>query len=585
LGKRPGIGQILIQRGVITEQQLREALDEQRKSSSAEKLGAILVRLGHATEDDVALAYAQQMGVEVVDFAKTPVEKDVLRSLPRQTVDRYMCLPVRRLEDGTLLVAMADPGDVVAKDDIRRQTGSNIKVVAATPSEIRETIGRVYDLLDEEEFQSSLKQVEESRTLSVQDQKATSELGGDDGSMGMGDDMSTDISQMPPIVKMCTSIIKQAIRDGCSDIHIEPSRTRVRIRYREDGVLREVMPLPKYVHAPLISRIKIMGNMDIAEKRIPQDGHVHVRVDKREFDLRISTIPTTNGEKAVLRILDQSNVLIGLDKLGFLPDTLASLEELVAQPNGMILSTGPTGHGKTTTQLSILSKLNSVTKNIMTIEEPVEYQVPNINQVEVNRKAGLTFANALRSFLRQDPDIIMVGEIRDLETAEIAIQAALTGHLVLSTLHTNDAPSAVTRLVDMGVEPFLISASVIGVLAQRLARRICPECKQEWEPPEEMLRPFGWDPSQNGNQVFYRGAGCDYCRGTGYKGRVGIFEFMTVNSEIQELIVRRAPLADVREAARANGMRTLREDGFRKVLLGITTPDEVQRVVFTAGVE
>ena len=585
MGKgRPGIGRILIDRGVITEEQLQEALDEQRKSS--DKLGAILIRLGHASEDEVALAHAQQLGLEVIDFAKTPVERDVIHVVPRPLIDRYQCIPVRRLEDGSLLVAMAEPADVVARDDLRRSTGANIKAAAATPSEIRETIGRIYGLLEDEDFDSALKAVEESRTLSVQDdrKKAGATLGDEDlGSMG--DDVGTDLSQMPPIVKMCTSIIKQAIRDGCSDIHVEPSRTRVRIRYREDGVLREAMLLPKYVHAPLISRIKIMGNMDIAEKRIPQDGHVHVRMDKREYDLRLSVVPTTNGEKAVMRILDQSNILIGLDKLGFLPDTLAALEELAAQPNGMILSTGPTGHGKTTTQLSVLSKLNSVALNIMTIEEPVEYQVPNITQVEVNRKAGLTFANALRSFLRQDPDIIMVGEIRDLETAEIAIQAALTGHLVLSTLHTNDSPAAVTRLVDMGVEPFLISASVIGVLAQRLGRRICPECKQEWQPPEDLLRVFGWDPSQNGNQVFYRGAGCDYCRQTGYKGRLGIFEFMVINSEIQELVVRRAPLADVREAARANGMRTLKEDGFRKVLMGLTTPDEVQRVVFTAGTQ
>ncbi len=584
MGKKgPGIGQVLIEKGIITQEQLNEALEEQRKSS--EKLGTILVRLGYATEDDVVIAHAQQMGIEVIDFAKTPVEKDVTHLIPRHLIDRYGCIPVKRLEDGSLLVAMSDPADVVARDDLRRHTGANIKVVAATPSEVRETIGRIFGLLEEEEFESAIRAVEESRTLSVQDERTRVAPMGDEDLGSMGDDVGTDIAQMPPIVKMCTAIIKQAVREGCSDIHVEPSRTRVRIRYREDGVLREEMLLPKYVHAPLVSRIKIMGNMDIAEKRIPQDGHVHVRVDKREYDLRISVIPTTNGEKAVMRILEQANILIGLDKLGFLADTLAALEELVVQPNGMILSTGPTGHGKTTTQLSILSKLNSVTKNIITIEEPVEYQVPNINQVEVNRKAGLTFANALRSFLRQDPDIIMVGEIRDLETAEIAIQASLTGHLVLSTLHTNDAPSAVTRLVDMGVEPFLISASVVGVLAQRLARRICPECKREWDPPEDMLRVFGWDPSQNGDQVFYRGAGCDYCRQTGYKGRIGLFEFMVVNSEIQELVVRRAPLADIREAARANGMRALKEDGFRKVLLGITTPDEVQRVVFTAGVQ
>jgi len=343
------------------------------------------------------------------------------------------------------------------------------------------------------------------------------------------------------------------------------------------------MRVPKYVHAPLVSRIKIMGDMNIAERRLPQDGRIHVRHEGKEYDLRVSSLPTVFGEKVVMRILDQSSIMIGLNRLGMFPDTQAELESIIVQPNGMILSTGPTGSGKTTTQYSILNKINSVEKNITTIEDPVEYQLPGLNQVHVNRKAGLTFANAMRHFVRQDPDIIMVGEIRDLETAETAIQASLTGHLVLSTLHTNDAPSAVTRLVDMGVEPFLIAASVIGVLAQRLGRRICPNCKEPYKPPADALHRVGFSVEDMESVVFYRGRGCDQCRHSGYRGRTGLFELMMLNEEIADLIVKRAPLSEVRAAALANGMKALKMDGFQKVIEGMTTVEEVMRVIFTAG--
>jgi type IV pilus assembly protein PilB len=355
------------------------------------------------------------------------------------------------------------------------------------------------------------------------------------------------------------------------------------VRYRIDGVLHETMSIPKYVHPALVSRIKIMADMNIAERRLPQDGRIHVRHDGRDFDLRVSSLPTVFGEKVVMRILDQGSILIGLSKLGMFPEIQATLETLIVQPNGMILSTGPTGSGKTTTQYSVLNKINSVEKNIITIEDPVEYQLPGINQVHVNRKAGLTFANAMRAFVRQDPDVIMVGEIRDLETAEIAIQASLTGHLVLSTLHTNDAPSCVTRLVDMGVEPFLISASVVGVMAQRLARQICQHCKEPYKPPAEALTRAGFRTAQAGDVTFYRGRGCDECRHTGYRGRSGIYELMVMSPEIADLVVKRAPLSEVKQAAIAAGMKTLKQDGFQKVVEGITTIEEVMRVVFTAG--
>jgi type IV pilus assembly protein PilB len=398
------------------------------------------------------------------------------------------------------------------------------------------------------------------------------------------DEAAEALAEQAPIIRVANAVIQQAIKDGASDIHLEPERRGVRVRYRVDGVLHETMTLPKYIQAPLLSRFKIMAEMNIAERRLPQDGRIPIRYENKDYDLRVSCLPNIFGEKIVCRILDKSSVLIGLGKLGFEAETQAQLEELVAQPNGMVLSTGPTGSGKTTTQYSVLHKLNSIEKNIITIEDPVEYQLAGITQVQVNKKAGLTFGNALRSFLRQDPDIIMVGEMRDLETAEIAIEASLTGHLVLSTLHTNDAPSAVIRMVDMGVEPYLISATVIGVLAQRLGRKVCQHCKESYEVDAVDLRRFGFKAESPDQKItLWRGLGCEACRHTGYRGRLGFYSLMRVNDEIAELIVRRAPLSDIRDAAKANGMLELREDGLNKVLDGITTPDEVMRVVFTAG--
>jgi type IV pilus assembly protein PilB len=344
-----------------------------------------------------------------------------------------------------------------------------------------------------------------------------------------------------------------------------------------------VMQMPKYIHPPLSSRYKIMAEMNIAERRVPQDNRIGITFQNKDYDLRVSCLPTIHGEKIVMRILDKGNVMIGLHRLGFFPDTLAMLETLIVQPNGMFLATGPTGAGKSTTLYSVLNRINSVERNIMTVEDPVEYQLPGISQVAVHRKAGLSFATALRSFMRQDPDIIMVGEIRDLETAEMAIQASLTGHLVLSTLHTNDASSSITRLVDMGVEPFLVSATLIGALAQRLGRRVCDNCKEMVEDDAEILIPLGYKPDEGEKIQLAKGRGCENCRHTGYKGRIGIYELMLTNEEISELMVRRAPVAEVKNAARANGMKTLQEDGLRKVQAGITTVEEVSRVVFTAG--
>jgi type IV pilus assembly protein PilB len=577
-GPRRPLGQILQDKKLITQEQLEEALNVQKNTSGA-KIGRVLVDLGYVSQQDIDRAYAEQLGYPYLELDKTSVDEEVSKTLPQSVARRYKAIPIRR-NGNRLVVALADPTNVFALDDIRLITGFEVEPMLASEGDL-DTLIRNSDGHGNNsagggggggaDMQSALNQIM-SGSL-----PATDVSGGEDE-----DSMSVDPNEAP-IIRVMNVLLSQAIRDGASDIHIEPERKAVRIRYRIYGVLHEIMSLPKYLHAALLSRLKIMSELNIAERRLPQDGHIRVRHEGRDFDIRVSTIPTVFGEKAVMRLLEQTSVLLGLERLGLFPEEQAQMETLIVQPHGIILSTGPTGHGKTTTQCSILSKLVSPEINIMTVEDPVEYIISGVNQVHVNRKAGLTFATALRSFLRQDPDIIMVGEIRDLETAETAIQASLTGHLVLSTLHTNDAPSSITRLVDMGVEPFLVSASLTGVLAQRLARKICPSCKEPYKPPAEALARLGFDSEKHKDVTFYRGKGCDACRYTGYSKRIGIFELMTINSEIRDLIVKRAPLSEVRAAARAAGMKSLKEDGLAKVLEGITTIEEVMRVVFTAG--
>jgi len=574
-GPKRLLGQILLEKGLITQEQLGEALKVQKNTT--EQIGRILVDLGYVTERDVLRAHAEQLGIPFLELDRTSVDEDVAKAIPQSVVQRYNAIPIRR-SGNRLTVAMSDPTNVFALDDIRLITGYEIDPVLAAPDDIGALLRGADTGETREELQTALQALDGDVGAALSDEMDLAAAGVDEEV-----DRSHALEDEAPIIRVVNVVIQQAIRDRASDIHVEPDRRGVRIRYRVDGVLHEVMRVPKYVHAPLVSRIKIMGDMNIAERRLPQDGRIHVRHEGKDYDLRVSTLPTVFGEKVVMRILDQSSILIGLNRLGMFPETQAELESIIVQPNGMILSTGPTGSGKTTTQYSILNKINSVERNITTIEDPVEYQLPGLNQVHVNRKAGLTFANAMRHFVRQDPDIIMVGEIRDLETAETAIQASLTGHLVLSTLHTNDAPSAVTRMVDMGVEPFLIAASVIGVLAQRLGRRICQNCKEPYKPPAEALHRVGFKVEDMDSVVFYRGRGCDQCRHTGYRGRTGIFELMLMNEEIADLIVKRAPLSEVRSAALANGMKTLKMDGFQKVLEGITTVEEVMRVIFTAG--
>lgn len=584
---RKSLGEYLVERGYVTREQLEQAQKIQR--SSGGDLGRILVDNQWATPAQVAEARAQELGVPFVDLNTYTIDPSAVNVVPERIARQHKVVPI--VKDGNVLtVAMSDINNVLAFDDLRLVSRCTIRPALASADAIDDAINRAY--------QSVVGKAPEAAA-----QTAAAPVGGgmiaqikaDIAQVGVGMDVDEEdvesavrVAEEAPIVRIANTIIQQAVKERASDIHVEPQERGVRIRYRIDGVLHEIMTLPKYIQAPLLSRYKIMAEMNIAERRLPQDGRIPIRVEGKDYDLRVSCIPvhlsSGMGEKIVMRILDKTSILIGLEKLGFTAEVQAQLEELVVQPNGMVLSTGPTGSGKTTTQYSVLHKLNSIEKNIITIEDPVEYQLPGVSQVQVNRKAGLTFANALRSFLRQDPDIIMVGEMRDLETAEIAIEASLTGHLVLTTLHTNDAPSAVIRMVDMGVEPYLISATVIGVLAQRLARRLCPHCKEPYEVPAADLRRFGFRPERPDQMVtLWRGRGCEACRYTGFRGRIGVFELMRVNDEIAELIVRRAPLADIRDAAKANGMHELREDGLLKVLEGVTTPDEVMRVVFTAG--
>ncbi len=558
------LGQILLDEGLVTREQLDKAIHTQQRSGG--HLGRILVEQGVLTDQQLAKVLALQWGLPYVELGSLEIDDTVVKLIPQHLAQRHKVLAIERTRK-KLKLAIADPLNVVAFDDVRLVTGLEIEPVVAAEEDILAAIGRYYSGgidLDEAMRQAAAAEVD------VPEEKA--------------EDLSVEklrtLTEEAPVVRLVNLIISQAIADGASDIHIEPHRRSVQVRYRIDGLLHDVMTPPKSLQPAIVSRVKIMANLDIAERRLPQDGRIHVVIENKEYDLRVSTLPTVFGEKVVMRILDQSSTRLGLNKLGFTPSMLEIWETLVSKPYGMILVSGPTGSGKTTTLYSTLHKINTLDKNILTIEDPVEYQLPRVNQVHVNPKAGLTFASGLRAFLRQDPDIIMVGEIRDRETAEIAIQASLTGHLVLSTIHTNDAPSATTRLIDMGIEPFLVSSSLIGVLAQRLARTICSHCKEAYTPPVEALHRLGLRPEEGEEIVFYRGRGCDRCKGTGYKGRTGIFELMVMSEAIRELVLKGASAAQIRDQAVAEGMKTLAEDGILKVLEGVTTVDELLRVVF-----
>lgn len=585
--------QYLIQKGYLKPEQFEEAKKVAQQTNQTD-IGKVLVQMKMVGEREVLQAKAQEMGYGFADLDRVQIESSAINVVPERLVKAHSAIPVRK--DGTnLWVAMTNPNDILALDNIKMASGCRVLPVLAVPGAIEDAIKKYYGggvANGKEEDKTPAPQADNTPAAvssSLQEARAAIAMAGADrkGVVGEDDTSEADAEKMAeqaPIIKLANALIQQAIADRASDIHVEPQQRSVRVRYRIDGVLMEAMTVPRNLMAPLISRLKIMADMNIAERRVPQDGRIEVRHNQKEYDLRVSSVPTPYGEKIVMRILDKGSILIGLEKLGFTDENNLIIEELVSQPNGMFLCTGPTGSGKSTTLYSVLNKLNTIGVNIVTAEDPVEYQLSGIAQVQMNRKAGLTFATALRAFLRQDPDIMMVGEIRDLETAEIAIESALTGHLMLSTLHTNDAPSATLRLIDMGVEPYLISATLIGVLAQRLARQIDPENRESYEVPAIDLKRFGFQFQDPDEMVtLYRGIPAERNRMTGYRGRTGIHEMMVMNSEIAELVVRRAPIQDVKMAAKANGMHELREDGLGKVLSGVTDPSEVMRVVFTAG--
>lgn len=593
---RVPMAQFLVQKGYLKADQLDEAQRVQQQTQ--QDISKVLIELGMVGEREVMQAKAQEMGIGFVDLDNVVPESAALNVVPERLVKSHSAIPVKK-KDNQLWVAMANPGNIQTLDDFQMASGCRVIPVLAVPGAIDDAIRANYSAgVETAPAPGALAPggkpapapiVSAAAGMDNYGAIAKEAIAKAGVAKGLdieesGDAADEQVANQAPIIKLANALIQQAIVDRASDIHVEPHPKAVRVRYRIDGVLTEAMTIPRNLMAPLISRLKIMADMNIAERRIPQDGRIEIRHQGKELDLRVSSIPTPFGEKIVARILDRSGTQIGLGKLGFTEENQLKIEELVSQPNGMFLCTGPTGSGKTTTLYSVLHMLNTVGVNITTAEDPIEYQLTGISQVQMNRKAGLTFATALRAFLRQDPDIIMVGEIRDLETAEIGIEASLTGHLVLSTLHTNDAPSATLRMIDMGVEPYLIAATVVGVLAQRLARKVDQDHKEPYEVPGTDLRRFGFAPADPNELVtLYRGVPHEDNRMTGYKGRTGIHEMMNMNSEIAELVIRRAPLNDIKEAAKANGMRELREDGLGKVLSGQTDPAEVMRVVFTAG--
>jgi len=567
------LGEMLVSAGIVTRQQIEEALVLQRQTG--QKIGSILVNLGYISEDVLLSFLARQQGLEFVYLSEIEIDESVINMLPRLFIEKNNVFPVKYdKKTNTLTVAIPDPYNIFIVDNIKVSTGLNIKVVIASLNEIKEMI-RKYLLKEETvEVEKAITELESKQTNIEVEQIVETE------------EAVKKLAEEEPIIKLTNNIIITAVRKKASDIHLEPFEKKCRLRYRIDGVTREEAFFPHNIYDAVIARIKIMSKLDVTEKQKPQDGRIKMIIDNREIDFRVSILPVVYGEKAVLRILDSSALCLDLSKLGFEPDTLELFMKAIKLPFGLILITGPTGSGKSTTLYSALATLNRPEVNIMTIEDPVEYLLPGITQVNVNPEVGLDFATGLRAFLRQAPDIILVGEIRDTETAKIAVQAALTGQLVFSTLHTNDAPSAVTRLQNMGIDPFLISSTLTLVVAQRLVRRICPNCKQAYQVSVEKLYPLGvTDEMVQGQKVvtLYKGTGCEKCN-DGYKGRIGVYEVMEVNDEIRELILKNVSDIEIKKAAIRNGMRTLRQSALYKMLSGITTIEEVLRVTVSEEV-
>jgi len=565
------LGELLVKENLITPQQLQEALQYQKQHGG--KLGFNLVKLGFVKDEEITQLLSRQYGVPSINLARFEIDPSVIKLVPAETAQKYQIIPLSRA-GANLTIAMVDPTNVFAMDDIKFMTGYNVEPVVASETAIMESIEKYYGsvhslqikeemdkLVETDDFNEDVEVLEEGDEIDlVELEKGTEEA---------------------PVVKLCNLILTDALRRGASDIHIEPYEREFRVRFRIDGVLYVVMNPPMKLRDAIISRIKIMSKLDISERRLPQDGRIKIRMNNqgklRELDFRVSTLPTLFGEKVVLRLLDKENLMLDMTKLGFEPSSLKKLTEAIFKPWGMALVTGPTGSGKTNTLYSAISQLNTPETNIMTAEDPVEFNLAGVNQVQMKESIGLNFAAALRSFLRQDPNIILVGEIRDFETAEIAVKAALTGHLVLSTLHTNDAPSTINRLMNMGIEPFLVATSVHLICAQRLVRRVCKECKSPIEVPAQALIDAGFSPEEAKDVVAQKGRGCSMCNNTGYKGRVGLYEVFELTDEVRQLILEGASAIELKQKAMEDGMLSLRRSGLTKVRDGVTTLEEVVR--------
>lgn len=569
------MGDILIKEDVINLEQLKTAIQEQKQTGK--RLGETLLNLGYIDEHQLVAYLSKQYGVPAINLDQFEVSQEILRNVSRETAIKHKLIPINKT-GSTLVVAMSDPSNIFAVDDLKFATGNNIEVVVTTERSIGNAIERFY---------GSQQEWEESQKVHQSNEEVDRLLGDlDDFLIEIRGEEDIDIndlekaSEEAPVIKLVNHLLMDSMHKGASDIHIEPYEKELRVRYRIDGVLYDIMHPPVKLKNAVTSRIKVMSNLDIAERRLPQDGRIKVKFPQnKNIEYRVSVIPTLFGEKVVMRILDKESLQLDLTKLGFEETQLEVFRESIYQPYGMVLITGPTGSGKTTTLYSSLIDLNRTDLNISTAEDPVEYSLPGVNQVQVHEEIGLTFSSCLRSFLRQDPDVILVGEIRDYETAEIAIKSALTGHLVLSTLHTNDAPSTITRLLNMGVEPFLVTASLNSIVAQRLVRVVCPGCKEEIDAAPQVLIDLGVSPKEVADYVIYqgRGEGCKLCSGTGYKGRLAVFEVMNINDELKEFILSGASALEIKREAVRQGMRTLRQSALEKLKLGVTTIEEVVR--------
>jgi type IV pilus assembly protein PilB len=568
------LGEILLKENLITPDQLKQALEHQKTNGG--RLGNSLVKLGFLNDDEVTAVLSRQYGVPSINLAYFEVDQNVIKLIPLETALKYQVLPLSRV-GSSLTLAMVDPTNVFAMDDIKFMTGFNIEPVVASESAIVEAIKKFYGTVEDAERKKEMEEIvsfiDEGGAESVELEAE------DEGGLNLA--QLEKAAEEAPVIKLVNYILTDAVKRGASDIHMEPYEKEYRVRYRIDGMLQTIMNPPNKLRDAIISRVKIMAKLDISEKRLPQDGRIMIRMmhnnKKKQLDFRVSVLPTLHGEKIVMRLLDKENLRLDMTKLGFEPESLAKFQKAIFKPYGMVLVTGPTGSGKTNTLYSSIAQLNKPDTNIVTAEDPVEFQLPGINQVQMKEAIGLNFAAALRSFLRQDPNIILVGEIRDFETAEIAIKAALTGHMVLSTLHTNDAPSTISRLMNMGIEPFLVATSVHLICAQRLARRVCQDCKTPEDVSPQVLIDAGYTPEEAKTVTIYKGQGCSTCGNKGYKGRVGLYEILEVTDEIRELVLVGASALEVKRKAIEQGMISLRRSGLIKVAAGMTTLEEVIR--------